>query len=193
MVELDIGAPNNLRVGSLISRGHKLWDWLLDEGTGEFYQVRGEEVSVYQQDGGDHLQTRRAGRWHLDRIRRWGGGYADKVCTVDLNANTDKATIRAQAANPSDDLPPTHFQDVLVSWGCMWMWENLKWYCKNNWISSLIQDCSCIAVTDRSYMKKLFPSIHSTMLVIGTVGFQLNTETHGNNTRTMAIQECPNQ
>ncbi len=88
------------------------------------------------------------------------------MCTEDLNANTGKATITAQAAGPRDDLAPMSFQDVLVRWGRMWMWENLKWYGKNNWISSLIQDCSCIAVTDGSYMKKLFPSIHSAVLVI---------------------------
>jgi hypothetical protein len=152
MAELDIGVRNNLRVGSFISRGHKLWDWLLHERKGELYQVRGEEVLVYWQDGGDNWQTRRARRWHLDRVRRWGGRYADKVCTVDLNSNTGKAIITAQAAGPRDDLAPTRFQDVLVRWGRMWMWEILKWYGKNNWISSSIQDCSCIAVTDGSYI-----------------------------------------
>jgi hypothetical protein len=166
MAELDIGARNNLCIGSFISRGHKLWDWSLDEGKGELYQVRGEKVSVYRQDSGDHRQTRRAGIWHLDRIRRWGGGFADKVCMVDLNTNTGKATITAQAGGPSDDLAPMCFQDVLFRWGRMWMWENSKWYGKNNWISSLIQDCSCIAVKNGSYMKKLFPSIYSTLLVI---------------------------
>ncbi len=54
IAELDIGVRNNLRIGSFISRGHKLWDWSLDERKGELYQVRGDEVSVYWQDGGDH-------------------------------------------------------------------------------------------------------------------------------------------
>jgi hypothetical protein len=106
MVNLDIWAHNNLCVGSFIPRGHKLWDWSLNERKGELYQVRGEEVSVYWQDGGDHWQTRKARRWHLDRVRRWGGGYADKVCMVDLNANTGEATIMARAAGPRDDLSP---------------------------------------------------------------------------------------
>ena len=78
MAELDIGVRNNLRVGSFISRGHKLWDWLLHERKGELYQVRGEEVLVYWQDGGDNWQTRRARRWHLDRVRRWEDGMQTK-------------------------------------------------------------------------------------------------------------------
>jgi hypothetical protein len=93
-------------------------------GKGNFTKY--EERRVYWQDGGDHWQTRRARRWHLDRVRRWGGGYADKVCMVDLNANIGKATIMAQAAGPRDDLSLTCFQDVLVRWGRIWMWENLK-------------------------------------------------------------------
>jgi hypothetical protein len=46
------------------------------------------------------------------------------------------------------------------------MWENLKWIGKDGWIASSIQDGLCIAVTDGSYMKHLFCTIHSTALVL---------------------------
>ncbi len=47
-----------------------------------------------------------------------------------------------------------------------WILENLKWTGEDSWIASSIQDGSCIGVTDGSYMKHLFPTIHSTALVL---------------------------
>jgi hypothetical protein len=46
------------------------------------------------------------------------------------------------------------------------MWKNLSWVGKDNWIGEAIKDKSCIAVTNGSYMKHLFPSIHSAVLVL---------------------------
>jgi hypothetical protein len=48
----------------------------------------------------------------------------------------------------------------------MWMWENLKWIGEDGRIARSIQEGSCIAVTDGSYMKYLFPTIHSAALVL---------------------------
>jgi hypothetical protein len=46
------------------------------------------------------------------------------------------------------------------------MWENLKWTGEDSWIAGSIHDGSCIAVTDGSYMKHLFPTIYSAALVL---------------------------
>jgi hypothetical protein len=51
-------------------------------------------------------------------------------------------------------------------WKQTWMWENLKWTGEDGWIASSIQDGSCIVVTDGSYMKHLFLTIHSAALVL---------------------------
>ncbi len=88
------------------------------------------------------------------------------MCTVVLNKNTGEATITTQADGPLDDLAPKSFHEVLVKWGCMWMWGNMKWFREDDWIADSIQDGSCIAVTDGSYTKKLFLSIQFAALVI---------------------------
>jgi hypothetical protein len=46
------------------------------------------------------------------------------------------------------------------------MWENLNWTAEDGWIAGSIHDGLCIAVTDGSYMKHLFPTIHSNALVL---------------------------
>jgi hypothetical protein len=40
------------------------------------------------------------------------------------------------------------------------MWDNIEWVGVDNWIAEAIKEGTCIAVTDGSYMKELYPSIH---------------------------------
>ncbi len=46
------------------------------------------------------------------------------------------------------------------------MWENLQWVGDDHWIAEAIEDGTLIAVTDGSYMKDLYPNIHSVALVL---------------------------
>jgi hypothetical protein len=61
---------------------------------------------------------------------------------------------------------PKSLQEVLLKWKQTWMGENLSWVGTDNWIADAIRDDSCIIVTDGSYMKHLFPSIHAAALVL---------------------------
>ncbi len=128
--------------------------------------MRGDEVVIYQQTHDENRQTRQAGRWHLDRTKRWSGGFAQNLCTVSLDSNTSLATIVLQTECPTEDSLPSSFLEVPTKWKQMSMWENLKWIGENSWIASSIQDGLSIAVTDGSYMKHLLPTIHSAALVL---------------------------
>ena len=46
------------------------------------------------------------------------------------------------------------------------MWDNIQWVGKDNWIAGAIRDGSCIAITDGSYMKNLYPYTHSVAFVL---------------------------
>jgi hypothetical protein len=61
---------------------------------------------------------------------------------------------------------PLTFWEVLHKWLRMWMWENLQWVGDDDWIAEATADGSLIAVTDGSYMKDLYPNIHSAALVL---------------------------
>ncbi len=49
--------------------------------------------------------------------------------------------------------------DVLQSWGCRWIWENLRMVGKDDWIKKAITDGSRVAVTDGSYIKQVHPEL----------------------------------
>jgi hypothetical protein len=78
--------------------------------------MRGDEVAIYQQTHDENRQMHRAGRWHLDRARRWGGGFAQKLCTVSLDDNTSLATIVLQIEGPTEEPLPSSFLEVLKKW-----------------------------------------------------------------------------
>ncbi len=46
------------------------------------------------------------------------------------------------------------------------MWDNLQWVEDDNWMAVAIAEGTCIAVTDGSYMKDLYPNIHSAAVVL---------------------------
>ncbi len=150
---MDIGARNQYPLGPIIARGHIIWEWSLDCTKGELYHVRGDEVAIYQQTHDENRKMCRAGRWHINRTRRWGGGFAQKLCTVSLDDNTSLATIVLQIECPTEEPLPSSILEVLKKWKQTWMWENLKWTGEDGWIAGSIHDGSSIAVTDGSYMK----------------------------------------
>jgi hypothetical protein len=46
------------------------------------------------------------------------------------------------------------------------MWDNLQWVGDDEWIAIAISEGTCMAVTDGSFMKDLYPHIHSAALVL---------------------------
>ena len=68
------------------------------------------------------------------------------------------------------DLPPSplkhdSFLDVLIEWGCTWMWDSMVLVGKEDWIEKAIANRSCVAVTDGSYMRELYPNVFSTAFI----------------------------
>ena len=59
---------------------------------------------------------------------------------------------------PPTTAHPTFFWEAIRAWGNDWMWgSNLLIMGDLDWVAALIADYSCIAVTDGSYMKEMYP------------------------------------
>ncbi len=59
--------------------------------------------------------------------------------------------------------------DVLQSWGCCWIWENLRIVGDNDWIKEAIEDGSCVAVTDGSCIKQVHPELCANACILCSV------------------------
>jgi hypothetical protein len=87
------------------------------------------------------------------------------ICTTQEVALGVKLII-LYADSPPAQGKPKKFWEVLRRWQRTWMWENLQWVGDDHWIAEAIEDGTLIAVTDGSYMKDLYPNIHSAALVL---------------------------
>jgi hypothetical protein len=74
--------------------------------------------------------------------------------------------IICHASNPQVISPSSNFWEVLRKWQHIWLWENLQWVGDDDWLVVAYNEESCIAVTDGSYMKDLYPKIHSAAVVL---------------------------
>ena len=73
-------------------------------------------------------------------------------------------TSVAQAATPAP--PPHTFMDVFLSWGNMWLWDNLSFTGEHGWINEAISDGSLLAVTDGSFLREHYPNLCSAAFVL---------------------------
>ena len=55
---------------------------------------------------------------------------------------------------------------MLEEWGCRWIWDSLSLAGDEDWLLEAIKDGTCVAVTDGSYIKELFPDVCSAPLVL---------------------------
>ena len=60
------------------------------------------------------------------------------------------------------DPPPATLEEVFHEWGCTWLWEDLQWRGEADWLSSAIQNGTCVMVADGSYMPKVRIDLCST-------------------------------
>jgi hypothetical protein len=156
------GRPTH-RIGQFIKKGHKIWSWRYDPGAGRLYHIRGASMEVYAPTAGDG-EERRPNSWMCTMVNQ-PRSETGMLCTVQDLTGTDKAVVCYAEDAPTTPLPST-FWEVLLKWQREWIWENLQWIGEDWWIVSSIEDGSCMAVTDGSYMRDLYPQIHSAALVI---------------------------
>ena len=68
----------------------------------------------------------------------------------------DRVAIVSVALLTEPDSLSETFLDVLREWGNIWMWDSLRLLGEDDWIMESIQDGTCIAVTDGSYIREIF-------------------------------------
>jgi hypothetical protein len=109
-------------------------------------------------------RTRQAHRWSLVQ-RGVTRASQDIVCTVSEDGGGE-VYICSQAEGPCASGAPQDFWGVLRKWERTWMWDNLQWTGEDDWLATAIAEGTCIAVTDGSYVKDLYPSINSAVVVL---------------------------
>ena len=74
-------------------------------------------------------------------------------------------SVLSHTNTPPSTLKHDSLLDVLIEWGCTYMWDSMVIVGKYDWIEKAIANRSCLAVTNGSYMRELYPNVCSTALI----------------------------
>ena len=72
--------------------------------------------------------------------------------------------ITSTATPPRSQEMPTCFLDVLIEWGSTLLWDSIRVFREENLLEEAIPDGTCLAVTNGSCMKDLYPDLCSAEL-----------------------------
>lgn len=80
--------------------------------------------------------------------------------------DTNSVKVVSVGGKPDPVTLPGSFMDVLREWGNTWMWKPLRLVGDDDWLIEAIRDGTCVAVTDGSYIRELYPDLCSCALVL---------------------------
>ena len=151
------------RIGIFTSPGHKIWPWRYDIQQNVLFHLRGDQtMDVY---------TPAIGQEYGHRPNCWMIFSQDvptkvrgEICSV-RKARNGIVNITSHSPQSPAKVPPRDFWTVIEEWGELWIWEHLKVVGDPGWIEYSIKDKACIAVTDGSYMKHMYPNICSAAFI----------------------------
>jgi hypothetical protein len=88
-----------------------------------------------------------------------------EICTMKEVGNISVHNVSLHTPRPPIKLARSNFWEAIQGWGNMWLWDNLVISGDISWIDESIADNSCVAVTDGSYMKEVYPNLNSAAFV----------------------------
>ncbi len=88
------------------------------------------------------------------------------ICSVQPTLKGDHWHLLSTATIAPQDPTPCTFVYVLKSWGNTWLWEHMTVHGGVEWLEHAISEGLLVAVTDRSYIRELFPNLCSAAFVL---------------------------
>jgi len=151
------------RLGRFLHRGYKVWSWRLDPSRQRLYHFSPGATQVYRPAAG---QSTRAGtRWTRVEGEEGPVEPSGRVCTTSRDRQ-GRLIVHSSAEAPRPAPQPNTIQDVLLDWGHTWLWDSLVLIGDDDWLVEAIAEGTCMAVTDGSYIKELYPNMCSAAFIL---------------------------
>jgi hypothetical protein len=151
------------RLGRFLSKGHKIWEWRYCEEERKVYHHKGQVMDIYRPS---------TAPTYVNRPNFWSRTRVDaplvevgEICTTKEVGNIGTHSVLSHSPMPPIKAAPRNFWEAIHGWGNTWLWDNLVISGDISWIEAAIADNSCVAVTDGSYMKEVYPNMNSAAFV----------------------------
>ena len=74
--------------------------------------------------------------------------------------------VKSYSPPPPQEVKPSSFWEVLETWESTWLWDKVNIVGDDNCLVEAIINNSLLAVTDRSYMSKLYPDMSACAFIM---------------------------
>ena len=146
------------RIGNLTQDGHKIWNCRHDEDNFCLLHYIEGSMDIYKATQlSRHRNTKNC--WTQVSTNQ-PAEIIENICSV-WEVALAVVAITSTATPPSSQEIPTCFLDELIDWGSTWLWESLRLVGEHNWLEEVIQDGTCLSVTNGSYINELYTDLCS--------------------------------
>jgi hypothetical protein len=147
-----------VHLGRSLHEGYKKWEWRVNTEEKYLMHYTNSGMDVYEPAS--------------DSARKWRRIYegcdAEIVglpCSV-RDGGPNNVKVLVVGGEPDAVTIPESFLDILREWGNTWMWKSLRLVGDDDWLVDAIREGTCIAVTDGSYIRELYPDLCSCAFVL---------------------------
>jgi hypothetical protein len=153
-------------MGNYMLKGHKIWNWTYDLKKAKLYHWIGVGVAdIYEPSLSTGLSTR-ANAWGRQLCNQQIVQTGD-YCSVEQIDGNQNYRVKSYSPPPPPEFIPSTIWDMLEKWECTWIWEGINSVGEDTWIAEGVTNNTLLAVTDGSFMMKMYPNMSACAYVIG--------------------------
>ncbi len=147
------------RVGHFIAPTHKVWRWIWNKRSATLCRASTDGTT---KDA--FVPRHKPNRFHFSQSQPTG----QNTSIYSIEPTHATGGWRLMSMTPTSVLSPSpqNFLEVLQSWGNTWLWDHLLIAGGFNWLHEVMKDGTLVAVTDGSYIHKLYPNLCSAAFVM---------------------------
>ncbi len=145
-------------VGRFVRQSHRIWKW--------YWNSKELTLHCINEDGISEdifVAGRKPNRFHFSHSQH--RGELRSVCSVQPTLEENHWRLLSTMPMAAGAQTPTTFLEVLESWG-NWLWESMTISGGMEWINHSITEGSLVAVTNGSYIRKLYPNLCSAAFIL---------------------------
>jgi hypothetical protein len=139
------------RVGQFMGPTHRIWRWRWDAEKSTLHHLRadGAMEDVF-------VSGRKPNRFHHSHIQP--SSQLNTICLVKSTLGRECWCLTSSEPLATVNRAPSSFLGVLHSWGNTWLWEHLRVTGGEAWLQDSIANGLLVTVTDRSYIREIYPN-----------------------------------
>ncbi len=159
MLSICPSQTNRTRVGQFTGPTHRIQQWTWNKDKSMLHSLRADSMmeDVF-------IPSRKPIRFYQSHCQPHSN--LNTICLVEPTLGKEGWHLTSSEPHARQAQRPTSFLDILQLWGNTWLWEHLQVMGGETWIHDSIADSLLVAVTDRLYIREIYPNLCSATFIM---------------------------